>query len=125
MSCIDRNTVCVPRGCGDDVDFSLFDEDGDEFDTAPYTSIVFRVTNGVVRNGRLAISGEVVFQKSLGAGVTKLSNGYQIRVAISDADTDLLQKVHNYYELTGVIGGVTKVISAGPFISEFTVTSVI
>lgn len=125
MSCIDRNTVCVPRGCGDSVVFSLFDEDGDEFDTAPYTSLTMRVSDGLVRNGHLVISGEVVFEKTLGSGITKLSNDYQIQVDITSADTDLLEKVHNYYELTGVIGGVTKVISAGPFISEFTITSVI
>lgn len=113
--CIASDAICAPRGDDVRVIVSVFDTDGDEFDIVGATEIVFAVAD--VKGGAVRIA------KRLTLGDISIStNGFQFIVTITDADTESLVRVKNYYEAqVTTSSGLKKTVSAGLFRSDDTI----
>lgn len=112
--CIQSGDICVPRGDDVSVIFSVYDEDGDEFDLKGAQEIVFAVGD--------AVGGPVRFVKRMSLGeITIGGSMYQFMVAVTGADTDTLYLKNSYYEVRVTTStGLNKTVSAGVFKSERT-----
>lgn len=122
ISCIHRGSICSPRGDDTRVIFSVFDNDGDEFDVTGAQEIVFIVANGEVVGGNLWPGGTVLIEKTLtGGGVALAGSGYQFVVDIDADDTAALNQTRLYYEVqVTTSAGLKKTVSAGIFRAENT-----
>lgn len=120
--CVSRGFICVPRGDDMSILFSVYDDDGDEFDISRASEIKFIVAAGVWIGGNITPGGTVLVEKRLSTGgVTKAGTGFQFVVDIVGADTAAFTQTNNYYEVrVETSGGNAKTVSAGLFKSENT-----
>ena len=122
LGCVGRGLICVPRGNAKILVVSVMDTDGDEFDISTSSEITFMVSDGVELSGNMGPGGPVRFTKLLSAGQIIIStNMYQFRVVINNADTLLLSKERNYYEIqVTAANGRRYTVGAGLFLSQAT-----
>lgn len=113
--CIAPGFICAPQGDDLRVLFSVFDNDGDEYDLTGATEIVMAVADD--RNG------PVRFVKRLSTGdITLSGSGYQFVVYLTDEDTVIPVRQKNYYEVrvTNSVGE-NKTVSAGLYRADRTI----
>lgn len=120
LNCVPRSGVCIPRGDYAVIDFPLYDEDGDEFDTGPITAARFIVSEGQEFAGNVLAGGNIYIEETLGAGITKLPDAYTLRVTLTPAQTELVDQYRNYMQLQINVGANRYTVSAGLYLSEFT-----
>lgn len=120
--CVSRSTICVARGDDTSLIFSVYDDDGDEFDISGAIEIVFIVASGVTIGGNIGPGGAVLIEKRLSDGdIIIAGSGFQFAIAIAGADTEDFTNTNSYYELRLTTStGLNKTISAGLFISQNT-----
>ena len=113
--CIAPGFICAPQGDDLRVLFSVFDNDGDEYDLTGATEIVMAVADE--RNG------PVRFVKRLSTGdITLSGSGYQFVVYLTDEDTIIPVRQKNHYEVrvTNSVGE-NKTVSAGLYRADRTI----
>lgn len=122
VSCIHRGSICAPRGDDTRIIFSVFDNDGDEFDIMGASEIVFIVADGEVVGGNVYPGGAVLIEKRLTTGGVSLAgSGYEFVVDVDAADTAALNQTRLYYEAqVTTSAGLKKTVSAGIFRAENT-----
>lgn len=116
-----RDVVVAPKGDDVTVIFDVYDKDGDEADISGVTVATFSVQEGQLISCNMYTGGQTHFTKTMNAGITKESSGYQFAVTINADDTEDLIRVHMYYELSATIDGQHKTIGAGLFLSPDTI----
>lgn len=120
LNCTPRSAVCIPRGDAAVIDFPLYDDDGDEFDTGPITAARFIVSEGQEFAGNILAGGDIYVELTLGAGITKLSDDYTLRVTLTPAQTALIDQYRNYMQLQINVGASRYTVASGLYLSEFT-----
>ena len=120
--CGTAGSICIPRGDDMSILFSVYDNDGAEFDISGAIEIIFIVATGVVIGGNIGPGGTVLITKKLSLGdITIAGTLYQFVVDIVSADTDGFTQTNNYYEANiETSGGVNKTVSCGLFKSQNT-----
>lgn len=99
--CIDRELLCIGSGNDKTFLFSVFDQDGDEFDISAASEIVFSVSDGVIVGGNITAGGTVRFTKKMSLSeITIAGTGYQFLLDISPSDTDPLVNRDYYWDAT-------------------------
>lgn len=114
QDCLSRGSICAPTGDAFSVLFSIYDNDGDEFDLSGAQEIVFAVADKV--------DGTVRFVKSMtDGGIVISTNGYQFAVYLDSEDTSSVVQRRNYYEARVTdSAGRHKTVSVGAFIAPKT-----
>ena len=109
QGCISKGTICAPKGDDTRVLFSVFDDDGDEYDISGATEIVFIVADSP--------NGEIRIVKRLTPGGVVIStNGYQFHLMITASQSASLPKGKRYYEAQITTStGLKKTVSQGVF----------
>lgn len=120
--CGTAGSICIPRGDDMSILFSVYDNDGDQFDISGAAEIIFIVATGVVIGGNIGPGGTVLITKKLSTGgITIAGTLYQFVVDIVSADTDGFTQTNNYYEVNiETASGVNKTVSSGLFKSQNT-----
>lgn len=115
--CVSRANLCIGLNNDKRFVFSIYDQDGDEFDVSAATDISFSVSDGIEVGGNVLAGGTVRFEKTLlTSGVAIAGTGYQVVVDVTDADTITLVKSRSYYDLTVTTSsGLKYTVSAGVF----------
>lgn len=115
--CISRALLCIGGGNDKRFLFSVLDELHDEVDISGASEIVFSVSDGIMIGGNINAGGTLRFEKKLSdGGVVIAGTGYQFVVDIGPADTALLVKSDNYFDVTiTTSGGEVYTIKAGIF----------
>lgn len=115
--CIDRELICVGLGNSKRFLFSIFDQDGDEFDITAASEIVFSVSDGVMVGGNITAGGTERLTKKLSLSeITIAGTGYQFMLDISPSDTDPLVNRDYYWDATVTTGaGNVYTVKAGVF----------
>lgn len=118
--CVVRGGMCIPRGDRRELIFNLYDEDGDEYDTALITDARFIVSEGQLFGGNIMAGGEIYFERTLSNGIYKRPNGFSLGITLMGSLTSLVTKYRNYYQLQVSIGTSRYTVAAGLYQSEFT-----
>lgn len=115
--CVYRANLCIGLNNDKRFIFSMYDQDGDEFDVSAATEIVFSVSDGIEVGGNVLAGGVVRFEKRLTtSGVSITGTGYQVVVDVTPADTATLVHNRNYYDLTVTTSsGMNYTVVAGVF----------
>ena len=120
--CIKTGYICAPRGDDTRVVVSVYDTDGDEFDLAGTSEIVFIVADGELIGGNMNPGGSVLIEKRLTtSGIQLAGTGYQFIVTLTDTETATLPRVNLYFEArVTTSAGLNKTVLAGIFKAENT-----